>query len=247
MNMLPIVRFSQKEYLEELQQGHLFMRNIAYYQQYDKTDTVRSDQFDGSLPSFEYIPHPYEDKVIPSSGHFMRFNSFITCFFHYQHIYNDFLIIPPASVQDLKLLNCSYALVVNTDRFIDALQSHYNESTTVYGDVSYSENQLRAELAKYIPPAHPTHIDHLFEFIKRDSFKNQQEFRVCIMKDTPAVKLFEEGLSKPIAQLSEKHMSILTNSTLTLDIGSIKDFSQIIPTDILFNYSVGIKSLNIGY
>lgn len=67
------------------------------------------------------------------------------------------------------------------------------------------------------------------------------------MKDTPAVKLFEEGLSKPIAQLSEKHMSILTNSTLTLDIGSIKDFSQIIPTDILFNYSVGIKSLNIGY
>ena len=81
MNMLPIVRFSQKEYLEELQQGHLFMRNIAYYQQYDKTDTVRSDQFDGSLPSFEYIPHPYEDKVIPSSGHFMRFNSFITAFF----------------------------------------------------------------------------------------------------------------------------------------------------------------------
>lgn len=25
MNMLPIVRFSQKEYLEELQQGHLFL------------------------------------------------------------------------------------------------------------------------------------------------------------------------------------------------------------------------------
>ena len=110
MNMLPIVRFSQKNIWKSFNKDIYSCVTLPIINNMIKPDTVRSDQFDGSLPSFEYIPHPYEDKVIPSSGHFMRFNSFITCFFITSISIMTFLIIPPASAQDLKLLNCSYAL-----------------------------------------------------------------------------------------------------------------------------------------
>lgn len=249
MNLPPIVRFSQKEYLEDLQKGHLFMRNIAYYQQYDKTDTARSDPFDGSLPSFEYIPHPYEEKVIPGSGHFMRFNSFVTCFFRYHHIYNNLVVTSPEVSAELKTFGCEHALIINTNLFISALQSQYDNGVNIrWGDVSYfSESALHAELMKFLLPTQAKRTVFPFEFIKRDTFQQQQEFRVCVRQNTPDVNCFLNDLHQSYSEFSEETMNLVTNSTLTVNIGSIKEFSQIVPAEMILNYVVNLRALNIGY
>ena len=80
---LPIIRFDDQKWLEELQKGQFYMRPSMYYQLMEEDGYVRNDPFDGS------IPFPDNDKILKSiSGketvreRLLLFDMFIKCFYH---------------------------------------------------------------------------------------------------------------------------------------------------------------------
>ena len=221
MTYLPLVRFAKKEYLEQLQAGNLFMRNIMYYQTLEQDDTARSDVYDGAIPT-SFVPLAVEKPGKVEHSRIMMPDKYVTCFFHYQKTTEDgHLCMSDRSKFELEKFGCDYALIIDTNRFLTRLNEvQCKEASLNYGDVIYyTKLGYQKEVNQVLAHRMPTNP---IEFMKRDSFSSQQEFRISISHKTP---LFYDLFKKPINEISQQELAELVSTTYTLDIGSIKEFS----------------------
>ena len=229
----PIVKFSKREYLEELQKGKMLMRNILYYQHYENKDKARSDIFDGAIPADDIIPNFIKNADEIPNKKIMPLNKYVFCFFRFMGNGLQWFKFTPENIKAVKEFKCENALIIDTDRFIEQLnQLLQNEYPTLnWGDVSYyKENDyIAAEkgLSYGSSPSCP------MEFIKSERFKAQQEFRVSITYNSPQYEAF---LCNSINNLTPEQSKLLRETPIAINIGSIESFSKIITTeDLIYN------------
>ena len=76
----PLIRVDDLEYLKALQKGCIFMRSSLCYQYGDPKDKARTDQFDGSLPTYDYIRVKLPNGQFVDNGRIMFLDCFVKCF-----------------------------------------------------------------------------------------------------------------------------------------------------------------------
>lgn len=225
MTYLPLVRFSKKEYLEQLQSGRLFMRNIMYYQDLEETDTARSDVYDGSIP-FPFIPKVANHLEKITNPRILMPMKYVSCFFKYNSIGDTGqLHISQESKKEIIKFGCEYALIIDTNKFIKRLNDlvRSKEPTLNYGDVFYyTDDDYQKEIDRIMSRSLPSQA---IEFFKREKYKVQQEFRVSLNYQSP---IFGEIFKNPVNDISAEKALKFRETTYTLDIGSIKEFSMLI-------------------
>lgn len=250
MYLPPIVRISEKKHLEDLQNGKLFMRNVQYYQQLESEDLARSDPFDGAIPAIGVIPkvlegNPVTSQLNPETSKFTYINTYVSCFFGirwHQVDSSGRITLSPSIVNKLREFICKDAIIIELNRLTKRLQRvmEQEQPSLIYGHVEYLTNQdydvELTNLIKNMPPSRP------FEFLKRDSFAQQQEFRIsCRYNDDIYQKLCVSESQDPARHLSHEMLKQIADSSITIDIGSIQEFSKIIKLSDLLEGRIGIR------
>lgn len=234
---LPIVRISQKEYLEDLQNGKLFMRNIHYYQRLESEDLARSDPFDGAIPAPGIIPQVLHESSSVSeinlqTARITTFNTYVSCFFGIEPRQIDSsgrIILLPAIANELRRFNCEDAIIIDLNCFARRLEKivEAEQPNLNYGHITYlSEQDYGIEMSNL---THGMLTSQPMEFLKRNIFANQQEFRIsCRRNDI----LYQElcSLCPPgnAIDVSPEMAKRIGDSHITIDIGPIQEFSKII-------------------
>lgn len=232
---LPIlIRISKKKYLEDLQAGKLFMRNVMYYQRLESTDTVRCDPFDGAIPAPGLVPRCLQNDSAVSdlnlqTTRFMSFKTYVACFFGIKSDQIDstgHIVLSAAIVNELWKFCCEDALIIDLNRFAKRLSeiTDSKQAELDFRHVKYlTDEEYIFELKCLLQQAHTTQP---IEFMKRKIFSNQQEFRISCKNDL-IFRKFQSSSSSVLA-ISPEMAEQMGNAFITIDIGSIQDFSCII-------------------
>lgn len=231
--LFPVIRFAKKEYLEDLQNGKLFMRNVVYYQRLESVDTARSDPFDGAIPAPGLIPRclqgdPRISDLNLETTRIMTFNTYVSCFFGieaHQIDSSGHIVLSNDVANELSKFSCENALIIDLNKFAERLGSTMLSSQTNlnFGHIKYLTNEEYefelSRLTHFSPTSQP------IEFLKRDIFSNQQEFRISCKDDHISQVLNSEASA---TNMSPEFILQISDSFITVDIGSIQEFSRII-------------------
>ena len=238
MNILPIIRFSEKEYVEQLQSGELFLHHNMYYQRLESGDTARSDPYDGSLP------FPDEGLLSKIAGEavfyprIMSLTAYVICFYHYHCVKNGHIYIPEEDKAALLKFDSPYGLIINVQKLEERLSQVCSTKNIRLscGDVHYySDAELQRMIgeqhnSKNMPPVP-------LQYLKSDTFKNQSEYRICVNHQPDVLRMNPETL---VLNQNGQEAEKLYKSTHTLQIGSIKEFSVILPSEKILNSVIPI-------
>lgn len=238
MSTLPIVRFSEKKYLEQLQCGELFLRHNMYYQRLESEDTARSDPYDGSLP------FPDEGLLSKIAGEAvfhsrkMSLTAYVICFYHYHCVKNGHIYIPEEDKAALLKFKSPYGLIINVQKLEERLAQVYSTKNIRLScdDMHYYSD---AELQRMIGEQHngKTMLPVPPQYLKSDTFKNQSEYRICVNHQPDVLRMNPGAM---ILNQNGQETEKLYKSTHTLQIGSIKEFSVILPTEKILNSVIPI-------
>lgn len=250
---LPIVRISEKMYLDDLQNGKLFMRNLQYYQFLECDDLARSDPFDGAIPTPGMIPKileksPEISKVNLQTSRITTFNTYVSCFFGikpHQIDSTGCIRISPDIANELRKFNCEYAIIIDLNRFAERLQKIVETEQPMlnFGHVTYlSKQDYDTELNNllhYIPTSQP------LEFLKQSRFANQQEFRIsCKKNDSLYQELCSADSSNSGVSVSPEMAKRISNSHIDIEIGPIQEFSWIVKLSDLLEGKIAVRKLH---
>lgn len=233
--LFPLVLVAKKEYLESLQKGNLYMKNCLCYQGIDGCDIQRGDKYDGAVKcGYEGYGIPDSLQKTVSNPRLMELDNYIKCFYHYgerdvkaSSISCVQFAISYESQNVLQEFNEEYALVISDvaeliRRFCDACEKMNLRYS--YGDVDYItedeyeryERLLKSAIHEKVPNVgikNPV-------FVKRNLFKNQQEFRLCVK--------YKQGITD----------GTIIEEAKTIDIGNIKDISIIVKLHDICKYPI---------
>lgn len=238
----PMILVAKKEYLESFQEGNMYMCNSLKYQYLENKDAQRGDKYDSAIKcGFDCfnIPEYFTNKI--SNPRLMFSPTYIKCFFHYR--FEDrqiisatkaYFTITNESIEELERFGELYALLIYDTaemikRFISACQQ--NNYNYFYSDVSYVEDEeyikyeevLKDVVFRGIIPEEITNP----AFIKRITYKPQQEFRFAIMSN---------------GEMYDEHTK---DKTLSFKMQDIKDISTIVSLKQLTEYPL-IVDANTG-
>lgn len=233
MNRMPIVRFSSKEYINQLQAGHLFLRNNMYYQYLEATDAARSDIYDGSLPFPDNGLLEFLAGETINNARIMRLDAYVSCYYHCHCIRSGCFYIPESDKEELRKFNSDTAIVIDIDKFEERLQIVCAQKgiEILFGDVTYYNDEELAYLVRNLKGGNIPQILSAPQLLKDRAFFNQHEYRVSV---TYKPKMLLENPSASMIRQNDREKEELRNSIYLLDIGSIEDFSTVIPTEELF-------------
>lgn len=199
---LPLVMFSEKNHLQELQNGLMYMRNVSHYRQMESEsgNTIQGDQLESKLPySGRHFKKLLRDNNIPmenivSNWSLMAANTFICCMYAYKesNIVNrgkNEIALGINMEQDYLNKLGDHALVIcDPDRFIQSFNSISTEyNYKQHGYVKYYDlhdhETSDTETEKYIvhlASTDPQKTIRRPEFIKHIKYEYQQEYRFVV-------------------------------------------------------------------
>lgn len=229
---LPIIRFDDQKWLEELQKGQFYMRPSMYYQLIEDDGYVRNDPYDGS------IPFPDNDKILKSiSGketvreRLLLSDRFIKCFYHCTEediIYGSNLLkitFSKTAIQVIKSFEKDSALVIFNPTVLRDQIAKSTEELTWCGDVQYlDEDGYRNALNSML--SNPS-VSYKIPFFKPSKYSAQKEYRICVKHP---FGIIDEGAS--CLDLSKDYIEGLS---YTIDIGPIKSSCIISVNNLIRN------------
>lgn len=191
---LPLILVTNKEYLESLQAGKVFMTHCLHYQELENSDLQRGDKYDSAIKcGYEGYNLPDWVKNEVKSPRLMHLFTYIKCFFHYQRkdvkIISDkqlSLSISSKSASELKGFSEEYALFIGNAaefvrRFSRACEN--NKIKYYYSDVSYISDDdyliYEDRIQQVVAGTYSGELPH-FGFVKRNKYRSQQEFRLIV-------------------------------------------------------------------
>ena len=200
--MFPLVRFSKKDHLQELQQGLMYMRNAGHYRamQSESGNTIQGDQLESKLP---YYSGNHMKKLLSTNnvssdivGHWslMAANTFICCMyaFNESNIINrgeNWITLGIERGENDLIEFGDHALVIcGVDRFIQSFNNiSINYSYKQQGHVQY-HNLYDHEIADIVTEKYISYLAHTDpkktilppEFIKDIKYEYQQEYRFVL-------------------------------------------------------------------
>ena len=225
------------------------MRSSLYYQALDSKDTARSDPYDGAIPATKPTGSSFSKLGISHirNPRIMMGHTFIKCFFYYDktdcHQIQDGFYLLSMTADARKALSefsSLYALIIlKPSQLVEqvSLTCQKEALKLWYSEVEYltSEEleQRRIEFLTGQSMIHPV-------FYKNIDFQSQQEFRFC-------VQVPYKHISEP-KKLNEIEYQIIdlkaTEETFTLNIGSLKNISCILPVSEMLNYPIVVDVNN---
>lgn len=185
----PLIRFENKNWLENLQNGEFFMRTNLYYQIIEINDLARGDQFDGALP-FPDECHVFESTTGNSvlNPRLVEPNIFIKCFYHCS--LDDFiqvnnylwkLSLSDNAKKEMQRFHSDSALLIFSPcKFIEQVNKAFcsKNEPVYYSDVTYLSDEQYSEITGSII-LNPEKRK-LLSFYKHERFSGQKEFRICV-------------------------------------------------------------------
>ena len=249
-NNHPLIRVDNKVFLEQLQQGELFMRNSLYYNSGDSTDTVRTDKFDGSYPADSIKSFLNQDlyNFNPQNSRIMMIDTFVKCFFHYYpkdaEKYGRTGIryrLSELSRKELSSFNSDSVMIIfDTKAFYTQFETACQQQNIEYNycDVAYlSEDERNKESMKLIN----FNLNTLNPaFVKEKSFSYQQEFRLYIKNQL-------DNVTEHITENGTPYFFIpkeTAKQSVTINIGNISEYSAIVSFDEFINSNFLFDSKN---
>ena len=246
---LPMIRVDDKEYLERLQEGEFFMRSSLYYQTLDGKDTARSDPYDGAIPSGN--PTGFLFSKLGISGirnpRIMMGHTFVKCFFYYGktdcHQIQDGVYILSMTADARKALSAFTSshvlLILNPSQLVEQVDQACKKQALKlwYSDAEYlTPEELAQREVEFITGQSTVHP----VFCKNKDFQSQQEFRFCVKMPYKHISesKFLNGIEYQMIDSEAK------DETYTLDIGSIKNISCILPMSEMLKYPVVVDTTN---
>lgn len=249
----PIIRFDEQCYLEKLQTGSLYMRNLFCYQ-VEESDASRYDKFDGAIP-IEVRSELMNNHSI-DNFRIMKLQCYIKCFF--QFLYDDLhqddngeyrLIIKEKSKHWIKSLNVKYGMVLNTKMFLERFYAKCDKINLRCGagQVKYMSsdayNNYLMKLSSTIKELSNNKSKDLKsidlprpEFCKKEILAMQQELRICVYDNDFNQKLINSYA--PISYIPEDDSQKIFSRPYSLEIGSLEDISVIIPIEDIFKNGI---------
>lgn len=225
MNLeFPLIRFDNKEWLEKLNQGDLFLRHSLYYQGLDSQDSARSDTYDGSIPAEHLVELKCKEngnEIQIQNSRLMNLNYYIKCFFHcnggniklYPPNYFEFVFSEKCK-QEIRSFNVDSALIIfSPTKFFSQIQNvctKRNETVSI-DDVHYLDEKQYSVAAQGIVNG-TTCTETVFYKHKR--FSNQQELRVCVHHNP---SFLDENMTAVIIPRK------VTGEPYSIDIGALED------------------------
>ena len=234
MRNFPLVRISSKKHIEELRSGQLFLRNNSYYQRMEENDNARSDILDGSIsfPDDGILSSIAKGEV--SNGRIMKLTSYVACFYHFHCEKNGYFYVPEEDKPALREFKRDTALIIDADDFESRVKNACDKGgiSSLMGDVFYISPQQEIEIKDQLQKGYIPKIIHIPQFVKSSKFSNQHEYRVSVDCTPDYLKLHSKG--EPFL-LDAEEFKGLSNSTKTINIGSIADISEMVTVDELLN------------
>lgn len=232
---LPLIRFDNRAFIEKLKQGELYMHSNLYYQGIEEEDETRGDHYDGSVPlsSIKQAKMSITGRVL-RHPRMMTLGVFIKCF-------------TECSVNDFVKLNDRLWLLSFPEETKKAIQGFNVDSALIIGSPNKFLSQVKTEAEKQRKSACAGSVEYLTDeelgrveqgilagqcrnvsLIKRDVYKAQKEYRVCV-RHIPDGVSFEDKIQdipKGIADLP-----------YTMNIGEIQE-SYIVPIGTLLSEGI---------
>lgn len=242
--LLPFLRLDSEEHLIALQEGEFFMRPLLYYQILEECDYARNDPYDGSIPT-HLVKFPSAQLGIHEVKHprIILGNSFVKCFFTYKcssfRAIEDGkfeLTLSSDDIDALRQFSCSHALVIaNPIKFIYQVQvaCEKNYEQLYYGNVLYKTDKELLSLE--LDLINQTHQNTNPAFIKNIRYKNQSEYRFCIIH--PIKSMYRSNSNQNNIEVYNIKDDV-KEETYTINIGSIRDISYIVPFDLITSYPI---------
>lgn len=242
---LPLLRVDKKEYLEDLQRGKLYLRNNLYYQKLEADNDVRSDPYDGSLPTDGVLESPTINGTPLRNMRLTQGNAYIKCFYHYkqkdvvrinERYYR--LTIPEEAKESLMSFGSDHVMIIFSPI---VFAYRIDEAALKVGDTSYckdveylDEEGLRNKTIELIAGLNNGEMSDNPIFYKDVKFKDQQEFRVCVHR------LINDLLPTKISYGIEYYNIIqeYIDTPYTINTESIEDISSIIELNVLLEHSL---------
>lgn len=253
-----LIRTDALTYLQDLQEGKLFMRTSLYYQNMEADDLARKDHLDGSIPdSGKYFKVSLPPEIGPiRNSRFTEMNCYIKCFHQYSlsdlHRIDEHTLALEFSEEtrnSLRAFGNDYAMILLGDKFIQQFK-HACESkgfTCGCGSICYmNEEQYathEAAVLQYVndrnqgkphpaPQPRPT-------LCKPDVFRAQQEYRVFLFYETEEA---QEMMGKGVFILPDKENSDKAfGQPYVLNVGSLKEISLIVPISSILDNPLYIR------
>ena len=240
---LPMIRVDGKEYLERLRRGEFFMRSSLYYQTLDSKDTARSDPYDGAIPAPKLTGSSFSELGISNfrNPRIMIGHTFIKCFFYYDKTdcrqIQDGVYLLSMTADTKKALSefsSLYALIIlKPSQLVEQVSLTCQKEALKfwYSEVEYLTSEaLEQRRIEFLTGQSKIHT----VFYKNIDFQSQQEFRFCVQVPYKHISKSKNlnGIEYQMIDLEAKE------ETFTLNIGSLKNISCILPVSEMLNYPI---------
>ncbi len=249
-NSLPLlIRVDDLQWLKDLQKGNIFMRHMWYYQYGDVSDKARIDKYDGCLPTYGFVDVKPSDGQLVSNGKYTENSAYIKSFMfldgHDYCLKNDRVILCPKQsiIEQVLNLNKKYILIISLLPFITQFESSCKKQGIIAdkGQIEYLDKASLLDLIQeyntyiqnYTKGLSVSRPSKRLSFCKPLSFKNQQEYRLCI-NDSSAIKQFI-SYHNSISYINKQNVEAIKNSFKIINIGTIENISTIIPISQFIN------------
>lgn len=235
MYELPLIRFDNRAFLEKLKQGELFMFSNLHYQSMEGEDETRGDYFDGSIPlsSIKQAEISLIGRVL-RHPRMMTLGVFIKCF-------------TECSVNDFVKLNDRLWLLSFSEETKNAIRGFNVDSALIIGSPNKFLKQVRTEAEKKNKSFCAGSVEYLTDeelcrvergilsgqfrnvsLIKRDAYKDQKEYRICIRHRPEGVSFEDKIQDIPKG---------ITDLPYTMSIGEIQD-AYIVPIETILSEGI---------
>lgn len=234
MVIYPIVRLSSRKHIESLQNGKLFLRNNTYYQRIEESDQARNDVFDGSIPfPDDGTLSTIADQEV-KNARIMKLTAYVACFYHFHCETNGCFYVPKEDKEALLAFNCDTALIIDPVEFGTRVRRacEREKLSPMMRDVFYISPNKEKEIIEHIRRGSVPMFIQTPQFVKSNCFYEQHEYRVSI-DYTP--DFLAAHINGQVLSLNDEDAKGLYESTLTIDIGSIADISEIVTVEELLN------------
>jgi len=237
-NRFPLLRFDNEKWLKEYAKGHIFLRNLLYYQSMEEIDAARFDPFDGALPVSApnlFTEYQQDSNIEIKHLRLMNPNIFVGCLFSYD-------------MNNVRHTECGQTVIHLSDENVKAAKEFAKDSVLVIFDRVEFERRITEAINRngvkclhhkvfykdYSDRKAIGVLENEFisgqrareeiPFIKDIRFRFQQEYRICCE--------YQNSIADSLADEYIKLEREVKEQTRFFEINSIEDISRIIPFDV---------------